>query len=405
MDEDRAFLEEVTVFLTENNDQLDVSSLSTACNDDILDSCTLVSENAVLLPSSATQTNKKGIPCIPPEQRKEIRNAQAAVRRRKYREKVKSEKEALRHEEDALLLQLEKLQAASNRIDYAGMTVWRSIALRASWERMRAEEQYLQLHAAVTYRSRLIDQMTDLLRQLVTSPVDHLVTTVEVSGLNRKRDDVMLFHAFVSEIDTLYGQVDEVIPQTETKLSWPMEFKLTRKQSQGVDFFDSANATVIPFGFDEICRALSPLVLSGPRECRYTEGIWDPENIYASQHTLKFGMSINVYVATKRYQESSRLVFVWRSLYVGDTSFPGLQADEVGWLVVRPLSRVTTDPNSLSTFNSTILESYTRVIPTGNGETAYNGATADRFTTTIASAGEDEVSRVMRMLEEVLIQV
>ncbi|KAG1701833.1 hypothetical protein DVH05_010325 [Phytophthora capsici] len=291
MDDD-AFLANVTEFLTENDEQLDLSSLPAIGDDVILDADTMV-----LLPSDVAQPDgRKG--------RREVRNAKAAERRRKYRVEVKAEKAALRREEDALSLQLKNMEAdrANNRPYNAQSSMWRSVALRARWERVKAEEQYLQLNAAVTYRSRLVDEMKDLLRQLVTSPVGNLV--LSVNDYDRRRDNLMLFQTIVSELDTLYGQVDQVFPHAEAKLSWPMELKLARKRSQGGEFLDSANATVIPFDFDDMCRALSILVLSGPDKCRYTEGIQEAENIYASQHTINFRLGlhttrrINVYVAT-----------------------------------------------------------------------------------------------------------
>ncbi|KAK1931281.1 hypothetical protein P3T76_013037 [Phytophthora citrophthora] len=76
MDDDAAFLADVTAILSENHEQLDVSSLPAAVDDVILDSCCASeAEIEAILPNG-----HKG--------RREARNTKAAERRRKYRVKM-----------------------------------------------------------------------------------------------------------------------------------------------------------------------------------------------------------------------------------------------------------------------------------------------------------------------------
>ncbi|KAG2764051.1 hypothetical protein PC116_g17040 [Phytophthora cactorum] len=52
-----------------------------------------------------------------------------------------------------------------------------------------------------------------------------------------------------------------------------MQFTMTRDWNKDMTFLESAHATVIPFGFDETCHALSTALLTSSSGDVYSDGI------------------------------------------------------------------------------------------------------------------------------------
>ncbi|ETL88108.1 hypothetical protein L917_12793, partial [Phytophthora nicotianae] len=102
------------------------------------------------------------------EKRREIRNALAAQRRVRYRQKLKDEKEVLKQQATELSAQLTSLETsqAERKAKQASNLMfgaWRAVAARQLERRMQAEQQQKLLRAEVVGRSRLIHQMSLLL--------------------------------------------------------------------------------------------------------------------------------------------------------------------------------------------------------------------------------------------------
>ncbi|KAE9065993.1 hypothetical protein PF010_g27984 [Phytophthora fragariae] len=316
-----------------------------------------------LLGANSVQTVSKAEP-ISAEKRREIRNAQAAQRRLRYCQKLKNEKETLQQQENQLSQELSRLHQA--RVDGRSvqgdktLSLWKAIATRQKERRVEAESQQRQLRAAVVGRARLIHQMNALLQRPDTQ--------VEKNDSCGDRND----------------RGESALLRTPT-----------RACAQGAEIYASANATVVPFDFEQTCRAMSVLMMTDPTE----KTIREPQNTatvkYQVESQLKPGedFKLMVHMAVRRYREPGRMVFVWRGLVEGLGALSGYHTDETGWLVLRPH------------LTSNLLKSYVRFVPMSVGEAGVTGSNedTDQFAEVVIKAGEDEVSGLMAMLENMLI--
>ncbi|KAL3670922.1 hypothetical protein V7S43_004107 [Phytophthora oleae] len=360
--------------------------------------------------SVVTQVGPKSANITDEEQKRRHRNALATVRRNRYREKLKGEKEALELQEIELSKLLDKLKAARVKEDVNPgqqmmMSMWRAAAMREQEKRLEAEAQHQQLKAAVISRSNMINNVQGLmLLRRENTKMD------AGTWCSEEKDGAAVFRGFKAELDFLYAKTEEVMRGAEFNMAWPMTYTPMKRQQQGVELFDSADATVLPYSYEHVCRAVSFMMLSDPDENEYHQEDQNSENTAAIKYHMKCRLKggdnakIDSYNVTRRYAEDSRLVFVWRALYEGHDSLSGFHADETGWFVVRPSLTVSSANLRCSDeASSTILESYTRFVPMGMRKASTNGVHKDRFAAILAKAGEEEVKEIVDMLEKVLL--
>jgi len=341
------------------------------------------------------------------ERRRKITNAQAAKRRVKYLKRVKDKRETLKRQARELAEQLERMNVEQQRAkqlakqaDALTLSVWRATCVRQKERRLEAEEQQRRLKAAVISRTKLIHQMHSLLQhRLASSQLESLLLLEGKQPGGWEKKGTSLFRTFVHELDAIYAQTDEVVENSDVKFSSSLIYKRTWKWNQGMTFLESADATVIPFGFEQAKHAVSFAMLSDPRENPHSEGIEDPENTTASTYRLNYswesGDSVTfvVYCAIRRYVEADRVVFVWRARSEGQGEFDGLAMDETVWVVVRPSDAHTADNPA------TVLEIYTRLVPTGFG----GPSVPPRFVKMFVRSDEEDITYMMRLLEKLLL--
>ncbi|OWY96866.1 hypothetical protein PHMEG_00032756 [Phytophthora megakarya] len=204
-----------------------------------------------------------------------------------------------------------------------------------------------------------------------------------------------VLQTFVDEMDEIYARTDAVIGNVNFGISPPLTYELTRKWNKDKSYLESADATEIPFSFEQTTRAVSLMILAPS----YNEELEDPENTAIRTYLLNFSRELGnsatlvVYNAVKRYVESNRAVFVWRTLAEGQGEFDGLHTVETAWFVVRPL---TDEPKM-------ILESYTRLVPVGFGRPSDNDPRGNRFIKILAKADEADVNDMKQMLGKLLL--
>ncbi|KAG7396239.1 hypothetical protein PHYBOEH_002557 [Phytophthora boehmeriae] len=339
--------------------------------------------------------------------RREIQSAQASKRRNRYRQKLKDERTTLIRQESELsstLRQLQSAQALRKRrpMDTMVLSVWRAIAKRQLEKRLEAEQQQRQLRAAVVSRARLIHQMKAFLQE--SKHDNPRAKFIESSGGS---DGGAVIQNFVTELESLYVQVDQLFSELEfkTSVSLCLSYNLELRKEQDLEFFESTDATVIPYGFDQTAEALSSIMLSDLGGSRFVEGIPDPDNTTAVRYNISYrcGMNNNAiltcYTVTRRYVEAGRIVFVWRALVEGQDEFSGLHTDETGWVVVRP----STDSRDLDECPLTVIESYVRLVPISFGAGS-NRKIAERFTKIVIETSKEEIKEVTRMLESILLE-
>ncbi|RAW33100.1 hypothetical protein PC110_g10581 [Phytophthora cactorum] len=337
------------------------------------------------------------------EKRREYRNVQAAKRRLKYRQKLKDEKETLQRQEMELSSELSRLQSAQKAekmryVNTMSLSVWRAIATRQKEKRLEAEQNQRQLRAAVVGRARMIHQMKALLQRPYVTEEKDILRGESDAG---QGDGSVLFKTFVGELDAIYAQTDQIIREVNFKISLKFEYKPTRKTKHGVEFFDSADSTEVPFEFEDTSRAISLLMMTDPDVIRHNQQTQEPKDTATVKYNVKCLLErgevakLKVYSAVRKVKEAGRIVFVWRALTEGQDDLSGYHTDETGWLVVRP--------QVIGDFPSTVLESYVRFIPLSLGDTSSSKVGTDRFATVVAKTGEEEVNEMMQMLENMLL--
>ncbi|GMF32818.1 unnamed protein product [Phytophthora fragariaefolia] len=340
------------------------------------------------------------------ERRRKITNAQAAKRRVKYLKRVKDKRETLKRQVRELSDELERrkhdqqrAKEQAEKADALALSVWRATCVRQKERRMESEEQQRRLKAAVISRAKLIHQMHSLLQHRAASSQLESLLSLEGPSSGWEKKGTALFKTFVHELDAIYAQTDEVIENSDVKFSSSLMYKRTWKWNQAMTFLESADATVIPFGFEQARHAVSFAMLSDPRENPHSEGIEDPENTTASTYRLNYswdsGDSVTfvVYCAIRRYVEADRVVFVWRARSEGQGEFDGLAMDETVWVVVRPSDAHTEDNPA------TVFEIYTRLVPTGFG----GPSAPPRFVKMFVRSDEEDITYMMRLLEKLLV--
>ncbi|KAG7384944.1 hypothetical protein PHYPSEUDO_002090 [Phytophthora pseudosyringae] len=341
------------------------------------------------------------------EQRRQIRNAQAAKRRLRYRRKLKGEKETLKQHENELTTQLTGLQVAQAELkakQASSLTfgAWRAVAARQLERRLQAEQQQKVLRAEVAGRARLIQQLNLLLQ---SNPRCKFVSweTMEKNG------DVggsVLFKTMLDGLDAVYLRTDDVWHGLEFKSTMPLTYNMTRKCKEGVTYFDGAERTVFPYDFEQAVDVMSIVMMADPEKDLNAVHAQDLEDTVTVKYRLKYELrqgecaNFVVYGVARKYREKDRLVFLWRSFTEGTGEFDGFHSDETTWIILRP----GTETSGVNCGQScTVLESYSRMVPVGFGSAPGCDEDVDRFVKILAELGEEESKQMMVMMEKLII--
>ncbi|KAF4128982.1 hypothetical protein GN958_ATG21813 [Phytophthora infestans] len=332
------------------------------------------------------------------EQRYEIRIAQAAIRQKRYHLKTKEERKMLKRQVTELSAVLGKLQGSQART-YAiiarnpALAAWRATAIHQKARRIESETKQVQLRAFVARQSMQIRSMNGLLQQC---RVHDPVALLELHSSSM----AMLFKTLMQELDPLHAMTNKITAGVDFKLSsLPMQFAMSRHWNRDMTFLESSHATIVPFGFDDTCHALSDALLTNPRGQICYDGIMDPENTRAFKYHLDFSQELGdsaalvKHTVMRRYVEPDRVVFVSRTLAEGQQDFKGMYTNETTWHVLRR----STDDSAM------VLETYTRLMLVGFSLTSQTDARGDEFMKVLARADEDEVSNIMVMFERMLL--
>ncbi|KAG7388225.1 hypothetical protein PHYBOEH_007981 [Phytophthora boehmeriae] len=325
-----------------------------------------------------------------------------AERKLRYRRKLRAERETLLKQSIELTSVLENLRSSHaeklrEQERPMALAAWKMIATRQKEKRLEVEELHKRLRAEVISRSRVIEQMNSFLQ------CSDLARSVALCGHERAADRSALIDTFVNELDLLYSQTDQVVRHANFKMSSSIVFSLTPQRKDGFEYFESANATTVPFGFEQTVKALSSLILSDWGEDYAKKRVKKPECTmgctFDVDYHLKSGETVKLQgsIASRIYGEDDRAVFVTRTLTECPGEFAELYSDETSWMILRPSS---TDPATCGDNEvSTVVEIYSRVVQTGQSSLAIE----DRFAEVIAKASEEEVEEMMETLEKMLI--
>ncbi|KAH7465576.1 hypothetical protein KRP22_014321 [Phytophthora ramorum] len=436
--EDDAFLPDMADFLREC-DALEPPTefqvgpdAKTATTDLLLDSHELIAETEALLAtySGAPHISSANVPAnrtpvgantthrTNADQRREIKNAQAAKRRLKYRAKLKNERQTLKDEEKSLSEELKHMQHARKKaksLQERSITapVWKAIATRQMEGRLVAEEQQRLLKKAVGHRSQLISRVSEMVQQrLYGSSVPAICVD---TGDERKQsfsevnaDDVALFEDFLQDLDAVYSRTDDIFQACGLEEIPMMPYRLGPRMKQDGDkeHIENLDVLLLPFNFEQTCSAMWKSMVHVHRQQQRHQyaGIIDPENTFAVKFHLHCPreqgdpVEMTVHLVMRRYLEAGRMVIIWRALSEGEGEFGGKHSDETGWCVVR--ANDSADEDSLF---RTVMQTFVRFIPM-NVASSSDGE-REQFTKLVVASVEEDAEEIARMMDSLLLDV
>lgn len=353
----------------------------------------------------------------PVDQRREVRNAQAAKRRLKYHSKLKNERQTLQEQEQTLSDVLSHLQQARTRVkslqqESVAVPVWKAIATRQMEGRLVAEEQQRRLRSAVAHRSQVISELGEIMRLRLFGSKDPTIcadtekATSECS-LQLNADDKALFEDYLHDVEAVYARTDDVFQSCGAEENPVMSYRtgLERKRDGVMEYLD---VMCMPFAFEQTCSAMwqSMVHVHRQKDRKHYEGIIDPENTIAAKFRLRClsekGEPVNmiVHMIMRRYVEAHRMVLVWRALSEGEGDFSGMHSDETGWSIVRPND---TDEDDMSPMR-TVMQTFVRFVPMNIANTSLNEVDSDHFTKLVVTSVEEDAAEIARMMDSLLIQ-
>ncbi|KAG3106964.1 hypothetical protein PI124_g12258 [Phytophthora idaei] len=165
--------------------------------------------------------------------------------------------------EAAMLSQLQEAQAKEEekKLNTLALSAWRTTASRQKEKRLEAELEQ-QLKSAVLCQAELIRHLNALL--IMSAPMQSLTPCARPVS-SQETQGALLFKTFVCELGSLYAKTDALVDGVQCDLFPPNSFALQRKWNPDKTLLESADATQIPFSFDQIWRLLSYVYLSDPK--------------------------------------------------------------------------------------------------------------------------------------------
>ncbi|KAL3670925.1 hypothetical protein V7S43_004110 [Phytophthora oleae] len=341
------------------------------------------------------------------DQRRVIKNAQAAKRRLKYRKKLKNERETLYEQEKTLADELNQLQHARKKVKSIQETsvtapLWKAVASRQMDGRLVAQEQQQRLKNAVSSRAKVLQEVNEMmLRRICASNLRGQAerpNTVELEP-----DDIALFEEYLQDMDDVYKQTDETFRAAGVDENPSASYKVGPlwKRDGDLEYFENLEVTLVPFSFERTSNATWQAIQHVHRDesRQHYNGVTDPENTIAVKCRIPSPkddgglVDMLIQVAIKKYVEADRMIIVWRALTEGDDEFAGMHSDETGWSVIRPHKP-----------EGAVIQTFTHFFPMAIATTFGDKARTDQFSKLVVTSGEEDGLEITRMMESLLIQ-
>ncbi|KAI9990402.1 hypothetical protein PInf_021373 [Phytophthora infestans] len=183
---------------------------------------------------------------------------------------------------------------------------------------------------------------------------------------------------FMNELNSLHAVTKEVIAGVDFKVSsLPMQVEMVRDWNHDMTFLESAHATIVPFGFQETCHALSDALLTKSSGDVYDNDIADPESTRAFKYHLDFSQELG--------ESATLVIHIVTSIRM---NLRGMFFDGA---------------TDASEGNALVLETYTRLMPVGFDLTSETDPRGSAFVKVLAKADEGDVDDIMVMFEQMLL--
>lgn len=292
-----------------------------------------------------------------------------ADRRARHRARARNEHQSLR--EFARELEL-RLQQWKDRASSGGQSlspapstqskVWKALAVRQKLERHKSEVENLRLRELLDNQLRFAMQLQHLIamREIGTTGVP---STLPLPRVSIDEADVALLEMYLSELDAVYAQTDQILRETSADLrpETPHRVIRTRTVASG-NILELVDTHVMESNL-ETTRKNSWAVIMHLYLRRSGMLYTPPGGSHPNTVLMKFSFpckwlgrdsSVTITHSLKIFDEPDRQVNVYRVLHVGEGGLAGMATDETGWSILTPSA---TNPNR------TVCRSIAREVP------------------------------------------
>ncbi|KAG6592471.1 uncharacterized protein IUM83_12517 [Phytophthora cinnamomi] len=298
-----------------------------------------------------------------PSKKNKHRSDGVDLRQRKYRLRVKGEREELRQLEIELSKQVKEILEARQGTNTTARTdlvlsksFWKQVAEHQKQRRLHAEKDKDRLLAIVNSQAMYLESLGLTLRECPSWPVS-VIVGASSEGCDRlddrrwlrlKSSDAAVYDIFLQDVKDSYARIDRVFEECEMgSLAIGSACSLRLHHPNGcVKSSQYVTKWLQPFSFEDGCTKLWTLCRLPHRQIDRHEhsDISDPENTIAFKFrvrkTLSCGSTASILkrVVVRRIVESGRVVIVTKVFSEGEGIFSGMDIDETWWSTIRPHS-------------------------------------------------------------------
>lgn len=330
------------------------------------------------------------------------RSEKEALRKRIYHQKIKDDRNALRHTVQELTLQLETLQRGKRTSTRGSVhSGWRFLAVKEREELRQAKAEQEQLLAAAERKALCI---VELCNRVVGPGTNHLVrrpaptrACTPLSPLPPLPPfDFTMFRGHLRRVHEGYTHTDTVLT-FDTMAQGVVTLCKRRDSENEVEYFERRETLAVPFSYartQHLVWALGKLLHR--QENREDFGaIAGSDDLsvlrFRVLETLASGRTVSMikrYVA-RRFVEASRTICVWKTHSEGEGIFCGMHSDETGWIRIRPRD------------DETEVVTCVRQVPLQFG---VSQSPVDDFYALLQSAVHEDMTELATTLEKLLLE-
>ncbi|GMF67115.1 unnamed protein product [Phytophthora fragariaefolia] len=290
----------------------------------------------------------------------------------------------LREQQTLLNAKLNELRMKHTQVDVLDRLTWQAqvnVAQQLKWQARASQEMTARLHAESQQRQiRLkIERRAAVIQTLQEIFDMQQSTNVSTAPCKWSADDIKLYDTFQSQLAASYSQTGAVLQECGLAVEKPAHTDfyspVARRDVVRNIYFESTSAFSIPSKYPATANVMFDAMRQthrrSPQRNLDKMDEYRPDTIavkFETYHHWEEGkvVSQSFILVMRRFVESDRTVFVWRSLIEGE--FAGTYLDETGWTVLQPTSSDSTDVRTCM-----------RSVPMHGGRQAVSTTASDAF--------------------------
>ncbi|OWZ04584.1 hypothetical protein PHMEG_00023487 [Phytophthora megakarya] len=271
-------------------------------------------------------------------------------RRKRYRVRVKSEKQELKRMEKDLTRKKQQIIDRREGRDTIARTdvmlsksFWQDVAIQQRENREQAETEQKRLMDAVQSQASYIENLCAIISERSSTSNAYALENQKWRRL--KSSDAYLFEAFIQEADYYYARIDEVFADCGMTSQLMTEIHSVRRTSPDtrIEYAQHVHKIILPFRFEATCKFMweGTNVPYRQHAREIYSNVEDVVNTRAMKFRLKKALgnstvSILKRVVARRYLVDKRMVIMFKTFSEGEGIFSGLDTDETVWCSIRP---------------------------------------------------------------------